>query len=70
MNRFDITAASQAVYKATARSGVGEQLQALTDELGAELFVRNGNHLVGLTDCRSGTSMARACARSRWSAGG
>ncbi len=45
---LNVTAAAEALY--TAQSGVSKQLQALADELGVELFQREGKRLVGLTE--------------------
>ncbi len=47
-HEFNVTAAAEALY--TAQSGVSKQLQALADELGVELFQREGKRLVGLTE--------------------
>jgi len=47
-HQLNVTAAAEALY--TAQSGVSKQLRALADELGVELFRREGNRLVGLTE--------------------
>jgi len=45
---LNVSDAAEALY--TAQSGVSKQLHALRDELGVELFRREGKRLIGLTD--------------------
>lgn len=46
--RLNISAASEALH--TSQPSVSRQLHELSEELGVELFVRNGKRLVGLTE--------------------
>lgn len=45
---LNITQASQRLY--TSQPGVSKQLRLLEEELGLEIFLRNGKALVGITD--------------------
>lgn len=45
---LNITQASQRLY--TSQPGVSKQLRLLEEELGLEIFSRNGKALVGITD--------------------
>ncbi|WP_417281475.1 LysR family transcriptional regulator [Aliikangiella maris] len=45
---LNITLASQRLY--TSQPGVSKQLRLLEEELGMEIFCRNGKSLVGITD--------------------
>lgn len=47
-NELNITAAAEALY--TSQPGVSKQLRLLEDELGLQLFVRNGKRIEALTD--------------------
>ncbi|MGB0513849.1 MAG: LysR substrate-binding domain-containing protein [Wenzhouxiangellaceae bacterium] len=47
-NDLNITAAAEALY--TSQPGVSKQLRLLEDELGLQLFVRNGKRIEALTD--------------------
>jgi len=47
-NELNITAAAEALY--TSQPGVSKQLRLLEDELGLQLFVRNGKRIETLTD--------------------
>lgn len=44
---LNVTAAAEALH--TSQPGVSKQMRALEDELGGELFLRSGKHLVALT---------------------
>lgn len=44
---LNITQASQMLY--TSQPGVSKQLRLLEEELGVEIFMRNGKALVGIT---------------------
>lgn len=46
-NGLNITTAANRLY--TSQPGVSKQLKLLEEELGAELFVRHGRNLVGIT---------------------
>ncbi|MBF0273136.1 MAG: CysB family HTH-type transcriptional regulator [Magnetococcales bacterium] len=45
---LNVTAASERLH--TSQSGVSRQIQLLEEELGVEVFVRNGRRLVGVTE--------------------
>ncbi|WP_196138506.1 LysR family transcriptional regulator [Aliikangiella sp. G2MR2-5] len=45
---LNITQASEKLY--TSQPGVSKQLRLLEDELGIQIFARNGKNLVGVTD--------------------
>ncbi|NGZ06168.1 MAG: CysB family HTH-type transcriptional regulator [Magnetococcales bacterium] len=45
---LNVTAASERLH--TSQSGVSRQIQLLEEELGVEVFVRNGKRLVGVTE--------------------
>ena len=45
---FNLTAVAQALH--TSQSGVSRQIRELEEELGIEIFVRDGKRLTGLTD--------------------
>jgi len=45
---LNITQASERLY--TSQPGVSKQLRLLEDELGIQIFARNGKNLVGVTD--------------------
>lgn len=45
---LNITQASQKLY--TSQPGVSKQLRLLEEELGIEIFTRNGKNLVGITE--------------------
>ncbi|MDH5433275.1 MAG: LysR family transcriptional regulator [Gammaproteobacteria bacterium] len=45
---LNITQASQHLY--TSQPGVSKQLRLLEDELGIEIFARNGKNLIGVTE--------------------
>ena len=45
---LNITQASEKLY--TSQPGVSKQLSLLEDELGIQIFARNGKNLVGITD--------------------
>jgi len=45
---LNITQASEALY--TSQPGVSKQLRLLEDELGMQIFARNGKNLVGVTE--------------------
>jgi len=47
-NGHNITQASERLY--TSQPGVSKQLKLLEDELGLEIFARNGRNLVGVTE--------------------
>ncbi|WP_444996980.1 LysR family transcriptional regulator [Aliikangiella sp. IMCC44359] len=47
-SNLNITLASQRLY--TSQPGVSKQLRLLEDELGIEIFSRNGKSLVGITE--------------------
>ncbi len=44
---MNVSAAAQALF--TSQPGVSKQIMQLEDELGVQIFVRNGKHLTGLT---------------------
>ncbi|MFD2111540.1 CysB family HTH-type transcriptional regulator [Thiorhodococcus fuscus] len=46
--QFNLTEVANALF--TAQSGVSKHIKDLEDELGVELFVRNGKRLLGLTE--------------------
>ena len=46
-SNLNVTQASQALY--TSQPGVSKQLRLLEDELGIEIFSRNGRNLVNVT---------------------
>ena len=45
---LNVSAAAEALY--TSQPGISKQIKALEDELGIEIFVRNGKRLVGVTE--------------------
>lgn len=45
---LNITQASERLY--TSQPGVSKQLRLLEDELGLQIFARNGKNLVGITE--------------------
>jgi len=45
---LNITQASEKLY--TSQPGVSKQLRLLEDELGLQIFARNGKNLVGVTE--------------------
>lgn len=45
---LNITQASEALY--TSQPGVSKQLRLLEEELGIQIFSRNGKNLVGITE--------------------
>lgn len=47
-SNLNITQASQKLY--TSQPGVSKQLRLLEDELGIEIFARNGKNLIGITE--------------------
>lgn len=47
-NDLNITQASEKLY--TSQPGVSKQLRLLEDELGVQIFSRNGKNLVGITE--------------------
>ncbi|MGX5172912.1 LysR family transcriptional regulator [Aliikangiella sp. IMCC44653] len=47
-SNLNITLASQRLY--TSQPGVSKQLRLLEEELGIEIFARNGKSLVGVTE--------------------
>ncbi|GGG49266.1 CysB family transcriptional regulator [Pseudohongiella nitratireducens] len=44
---MNVSAAAEALH--TSQSGVSKQILALEDELGVEIFIRNGKHIAGMT---------------------
>lgn len=46
-NGMNVSAAAQSLF--TSQPGVSKQIMQLEDELGVQIFVRNGKHLTGLT---------------------
>ncbi|NJN45896.1 MAG: LysR family transcriptional regulator, partial [Candidatus Competibacteraceae bacterium] len=46
-NNLNISAAAEALF--TSQPGVSKQIRLLEDELGVELFNRNGKHLTHIT---------------------
>jgi LysR family cys regulon transcriptional activator len=46
-NNLNISAAAESLY--TSQPGISKQLRLLEEELGVELFSRNGKHLTELT---------------------
>ena len=48
--RRDLNVSSAAEALFTSQPGISKQIQALEDELGIEIFVRNGKRLVGVTE--------------------
>ncbi len=47
-HNLNVTAASEALY--TSQPGVSKQIRLLEDELGVQIFERNGKHLVRITE--------------------
>jgi len=47
-NGLNITQASERLY--TSQPGVSKQLRLLEEELGIQIFARNGKNLVGITE--------------------
>jgi LysR family transcriptional regulator, cys regulon transcriptional activator len=47
-NNLNITLASERLY--TSQPGVSKQLRLLEEELGLQIFKRNGKNLVGITE--------------------
>ena len=45
---LNVSAAAEALY--TSQPGISKQIKALEEELGIEIFVRNGKRLVGVTE--------------------
>lgn len=45
---FSVSAAAQRLH--TSQSGMSKQILALEEELGLKIFLRNGKHLVGMTE--------------------
>ncbi|TQV71367.1 LysR family transcriptional regulator [Aliikangiella marina] len=45
---LNITQASERLY--TSQPGVSKQLRLLEDELGIQIFARNGKNLIGITE--------------------
>ena len=45
---LNVSAAAEALF--TSQPGISKQIKALEDELGIEIFVRNGKRLVGVTE--------------------
>ena len=45
---LNVSAAAQRLH--TSQSGMSKQILALEDELGVKIFLRNGKHLIGMSE--------------------
>lgn len=50
ISQYDLNISNAAKHLYTSQPGVSRQLRLLEEELGSQLFIRNGKQLIGITE--------------------